>query len=273
MIGFHHNLSNEEYHSKKEYISRSSIMDFKKSAYTYWAKHINLDRPKKETTPAMHFGSAFHTLILEPHRFDEEYAIKPPKVLLKDVGRETYDAFKKRGEELENSKKIILSDDDFLLLSNMRLKFESNEQAMELVREARIENSFFWQDEHSGMLLKARPDILQENIIIDLKTTSDASPRAFQNEMVKYGYHIQFAMIRDAVEILEGRRIDNFINIVIETKYPFNMAIYIVDETAVDEGRRKYKEILLSMKEAIEKNEFNDYGIQQIGLPTWAMSV
>jgi len=264
------NLTNEEYHENKFYISRSAIMDFDKSPYTYWAKHLNPFRPKKDATPQMQMGSAFHTLILEPHTFTDIYGIAPPKVLLKDVGREVYDDFKKAAEELEKSGKIVLSQEDWQVLCEMEKKVKSNEQAMQLICDSRIENSFFWQDDHSGLLLKARPDILHENMIVDLKTTSDASPRAFQNEMVKYGYHIQFAMIRDAVEKIEDRRISNFINIVIETKYPYNMAIYIIDEFAVDEGQVKYKNICLDLKHSLEENSFNDYGIQTIGLPKWA---
>jgi hypothetical protein len=193
----------------------------------------------------------------------------PPKVLLKNVGREIYDAFKKKEIELAESTKIILSNDEFLNLANMRLRFESNKEATLLINNSRIENSFFWVDKSSNLLLKARPDILHKNMIIDLKTTSDASPRAFQNEIIKYGYHIQFAMIRDAVEILEGNRIENFINIVIETKYPYNMAIYLMEQNAVDKGEIKYKQLCMDLKIALTTNEFKDYGIQTIGLPSW----
>lgn len=265
-------LTNEEYHENKFYISRSAIMDFNKSPYTYWAKHLNPFRPKKDSTAAMQMGSAFHTMILEPDLFWDNYDICPPKVLLKDVGRDVYEAYKAKLTELETTKKVILTYEEDKILCEMQQKFFSNEQAMQLVKDARIENSFFWQDEHSTLLLKSRPDILHENIIVDLKTTSDASPRAFQNEMVKYGYHIQFAMIRDAVEKIEGRRITNFINLVIETKYPYNMAIYIIDEFAVDEGQVKYKNICLDMKRSLEENSFQDYGIQTISLPKWAIN-
>ena len=264
-------LSNEEYHANKDYTSRSSIMDFDKSPYTYWAKHLNPDRPIRESTPQMILGSAFHTLMLEPDKFNYEYAILPQKVLLKDVGRETYDAFKKLEKEMLEGSQTLITSDEYINLMNMKLTVEANKSAMQLINNARIENSFFWKDEHSGLNLKCRPDILHDNMIIDLKTTSNASPRHFQREMVDYGYHVQFAMIRDAVEIVEGRRINNCINIVVETKYPYNMAIYIIDEFALEEGHMKYKQICLDLKNAITENKWADYGIQTIGLPKWAI--
>jgi hypothetical protein len=263
-------LSNEEYHANKDYISRSSLMDFDKSPYTYWAKHINPDRPMRDSTPAMTLGSSFHTLMLEPHIFRNIYEIMPPKVLLKEVGREAYDDFKKKEAQLESTNKLLLTQDEYLTLLAMEKKVLASKEAMQLINGARIENSFFWHDEHSGLNLKCRPDILHDNMIVDLKTTSNASPRHFQREMVDYGYHVQFAIIRDAVEIIEDRRINNCINIVVETKYPYNMAIYIIDEFALEEGQIKYKQLCLDLKNAIEENKWADYGIQTIGLPKWA---
>lgn len=269
--GVYTDLSSEDYHGHKASISRSAIMDFDRSPHTYWAKHLNPARPKKDATPAMQMGSAFHAMILEPNTLQDEYIVLPEPVFLKDVGRERYDAYKQVLYECEITAKTVIPFKTYQELDAMRLALLKNENAMNLIRESRIENSLFWTDKDTGMLLKSRPDILHSNIIVDLKTTSDASPRAFQYEMVKYGYHIQFAMIRDAVEQLEGRRIENFINIVIETKYPFNTAIYLVDEDAVDQGQLRYKEILVALKSAIGHNTFDDYGIQTIGLPRWAM--
>jgi PDDEXK-like domain of unknown function (DUF3799) len=90
-----------------------------------------------------------------------------------------------------------------------------------------------------------------------------------QYEIFKYGYDLQMAIIRDAVQAIEGTRIENFILICIETKYPYNMGIYILDEEIVDNAQRKYKSILMQMKESIDKNEWNDYGINRILLPKW----
>ena len=270
MSGVIPDLSNEDYHGKKSHLSRSALMDFDKSPYTYWAKHLNPDRPIRDATPQMELGTAFHTLMLEPHLFADNYAIKPPKVFLKDVGREVYDEFKRAELELESTNKIVISQEDYLNLLAMEKKLRSSEQAMQLIDGARIEHSLFWQDDHSGLFLKSRPDIWHDNMIVDLKTTSDASPRAFQYEMVKYGYHVQFAMIRDGIEKIEKHRVSNFIDLVIESKYPHNMAIYIIDEFAIDEGHVKYKQICLDLKNSMNENNFKDYGIQTISLPKWA---
>lgn len=271
MHGCYPELDNETYHAIKSHVSRSALMDYDKSPYTYWAKHLNPARPLSHSTPQMQLGTAFHTLILEPVLFEATYVRKPEPVLLKDVGSEAYEEYKGVIKALEKSTKTALNASDWDNLMMMQEALNANKKAMDLILDARIENSFFWQDEHSGVLIKARPDILHHNMIVDLKTCSDASPRAYQNEMVKYGYHVQGAMVRDAVEAIENNRIDVVINICVETRYPHNTAIYIIDELAIDEGKSKYKNILLDLRNAIGDNFYPAYGVQTIGLPRWAL--
>ena len=62
-------------------------------------------------------------------------------------------------------------------------------------------NHFSWKDEDSGLIVKARPDVLHDNMIVDLKTIRDASVHSYQRDMVDGWYHVQGAMIRDAVRI------------------------------------------------------------------------
>lgn len=269
--GVYKDLSNEDYHADKNSISRSSLRDFHRSPYYYWAMHLNPDRPARESTDAMIFGQAFHTFVLEYNTFCNTYAVEPEKVFLKDVGREKYDEYKKKCEALEFLKRIILSKNDFNTIVEMSNSLVRDKRVVELMKNGEIEKSFFWKDEKSGLTLKARPDILQSNMIIDLKTISDASQHSFQRAMADGWYHIQGAMIRDAIRTLENREISTVINICIEKKYPYGVGIYIIDEAALDYGEMQYKDILLSMNSCIIENKFQDYAIHTIGLPKWFM--
>lgn len=272
--GVYPNLSSEDYHSDKNSLSRSSLLDFKKNPRKYWAKHLDPNKPIEKTKPSWEFGTAFHTLILEPHLFFLNYAMEPDKVpLLKEVGREEYDMAKQRQEiwNIENKGKIILSQKDFHTLNEMAMSLSSHSKARELITNAIYECSYFWEDEHSGLMLKSRPDILHQNIYVDLKTIDDASPQNYQREMVKYGYHIQAALVDDAIQVLKGEKLSAFINICVEKTYPYCVAIYIIDEMAIESGRYEYKNIALDLKRAIVDNEFNDYPVQTIGLPKWAL--
>jgi hypothetical protein len=270
MHGCYENLENETYHAIKSHISRSMLMDFMRSPYHYFWNHEVKEKVQREETDAMIFGSAFHTIVLEWLEFNNRYAVEPTKVLLKDVGREKYDEYKAQCEELEKTNKIILTADTYKKLHDMKVSLYHNDKISNLLIGGVNESSYFWKDEHSGFLLKCRPDILHENMIIDLKTCADASPRGFQSSMIAGGYHIQGAMIRDGVREITGRDIPNFICIAIEKTYPYATGIYMIDEFALEVGQQKYKQALLDLKAAKESNSFTDYGIQTIGLPKWA---
>lgn len=265
MIGIHPNLSNEDYHGHKESYSRSALMEFKKSPYRYWANYLNPDKPTREVTEAMIFGSAFHEFILEHELFYSHYAAIPMDIDRRTKkGKEAYEDFLKEGKQLFTYKQMEQ-------LNSMRNALGKHSKAMQLIEGATYEQSYFWTDPESELIVKARPDILHTNMIVDLKTCADASPRAFQRAMVDGGYHMQGAMIRDAVRTLEGRDISAVINIAIEKIYPFSIGIYIIDEYALDAGEAEYKAILLSLKHAIAYNEFPGYEVQTVSLPAWAL--
>lgn len=284
--GVYTNLHNQDYHSDPA-ISRSGIMLFDESPYKYWANYINPNRPPKHSTPAMEFGSAFHTFILEPEKFDQEYVIEneleksPKRVLLKNVGRPAYEAYKaekakvdfindKAKEDFEEKAegKIILSLKDWYVLQEMKNAIMNHPEAWPLIEGAIYEQSYFWEE--CGLMVKARPDILHKNMIVDLKTCVSAETRSFQSVMADSGYHVQGAMIRDAVRACEGRDIPNVINICIEKAYPWEIGIKIISEDALAEGQRKYKEILKEMKEAFDNNHFPSFEVETVELPRWA---
>lgn len=268
--GIYTDLSNRDYHADKESLSRTSIKDFYRNPRYYWSMHLNPARPERTATRDMILGSAFHTLVLEPWKFIEEYAVEPKKVFLKDVGREAYDDYKNQCEEIENTSMIILTEEEYLNLLHMKLSIDKSPKVVELIRSGEIEKSFFWKDESSGLIVKARPDILHDNMIVDLKTIRDASVNSYQRDMVDGWYHVQGAMVRDAVRTLEGRDINTVINICVEKKYPYCIGVYIIDEAALDHGEELYKEVLLNMKSCIIDKEFEDFKPRIVGLPKWA---
>ena len=270
--GIYLDLSSEAYHGDKNSISRTALMDFKRNQRRYWAKHLNPDRPVEESKPSWEFGTAFHALILEPHLFDQQYYILPPKVLLKDVGREAYDNYKALEKAAESTEKKVMSFTDYTKLLAMQYSLEANERAKELISGATYESSYFWKDKSSGLMIKSRPDILQSNIYIDLKTCESAAPHDYQREMVKGAYYVQAAMCREGVRILEGRELSASINVCVEKAYPHCVGIYIIDEEAVNAGHREYKKLLIELKHASVYNEYQDYEPQIIGLPQWAQS-
>jgi PDDEXK-like domain of unknown function (DUF3799) len=270
--GIYPDLPNEVYHADSA-ISRSGIKMFCESPYLYWANYLNPERPRKEfngNTQALIIGNAFHQFILEPELFKKNYMTEPERVYLNRDGREAYDAYKNHMAQLEKTKKIILSIEDMKTLLGMYKSLSEHTQACELIRESIYEHSYFWEDEHSGLMVKARPDILRHNAIIDLKTCRDANSYSFQRQMYEEGYHIQGAMIREGVKQLTGVDIPTVINICVEKTYPYQIGIKIISESALNAGHMKYKQALLDMKACFDSGIWPSYGIEEVELPKWA---
>ncbi len=267
--GIYKDLTSEEYHADTNSLSRSSIMTFKESPYRYWAKYISADRPKEEPTPAMIFGSAFHCMILESDKFKDEFIISPEPVLLKNVGRARYDAYKENLAECENSHRITVPWLAYVEMRNMREAMRNHPNAMQLIEGAIYEQSYFWKDEHSGLMVKSRPDILHSNMVVDLKTVNNCSERSIQNAIIEGGYHVQMAMIKDGIFKLTGQVIDNFILLCVEKEYPYSIGIFILDKEYIEYGQITCKNILLEMKECRLTGNWPDYQPQTLSLPKW----
>ena len=260
-----YNISNEEYHTG-EGISRSGIMEFKITPFHYWNAYLNPERPeKKPPTPAMVFGTILHNYILEPGTFDDRY------IVAEKVDKRTKFGISYH-QTLHEEKGIreIIAKDIFLEIKKIAEALWKNELAKALITGAQFEQSFYWTDPDSGILCKARPDIWHSNMICDLKSTDSASPRDFQNALYKYGFHIQAAMINQAIKHVYKKDIREFIYITVEKDFPYAHALYKLDEIALEHGIADYKNKLLQLRDCMETNTWPSYPTQIITLPAYA---
>jgi len=266
MIGIFKDLSNDDYHNDKTAISRSGLWKFREAPSKYWNNYLNPDRPEKKDTPDMAFGRAFHTLVLEPHLFSEQYAIIP-----EGIDRRTKEGKEKYSEFLSKSHgKTEITNSQMNNLNLMRKSVLDHPQASQLILGGAIENSFFWEDPHTGVRCKTRPDIWHENMTVDLKTICSADERSFKNSLVSYGYHLQSAMNREGIYHNVNNDIKTHTFICVEKEWPHLVAVYILDKNTLDFAHNMFKNILTDFKKCLDKNEWPGYEIKEISLPAWA---
>jgi len=134
-----------------------------------------------------------------------------------------------------------------------------------------VEQSIYWTDKESGLQFKARPDawIRELGCVIDLKTTADASAWAFTGSAHKYGYFLQAAMVAEAVESL-GETMKSFIVAAVENDKPHVPGIYLVENESIDKGRKEFKSLAMKLAHCIDKNEWEDYGVNVLSMPKYA---
>lgn len=256
------NIPIEEYHRHGS-VSKSQLDKMAKSPAHYLA---SLTTPRKET-PAMRIGSIFHGMVLEPERV--KIAVAPACDKRTKDGKATWESFC-----IENAGAEIVTAGEGEMLNGMVASVMAHPAARALLNGPGVaEGSAFWHDERSGELCRCRPDFYRQDlgIIVDLKSTEDASPKEFARSIANYRYHMQSAYYQDGVEAATGDFIKGFVFVACEKKPPYCTAVYQLDMQGVEAGRIEYKRLLLDLADCKASGKFPAYSdrIETISLPTW----
>lgn len=222
-----------------------------------------------ETTPAMAFGSAAHTWILEPEKAPLEIAVRP-----------NYDRRTKAGKEMAAEfdagafGKTIITEEDARHLAAMSAAVNQHKIAAKLIDDAiAIEASVLWQDERTKAMCRCRPDIIGKDYVVDLKTTYDASKDGFAKSVHKYRYQVQAAYYLDACMALNELPPESaFIFIAVEKKPPYGVAVYTLTKEDLDRGRFQYEKDLTRYAHCMQTGHWFGYSesINYIELPSYA---
>lgn len=142
------------------------------------------------------------------------------------------------------------------------------------------EASAYWTDETTGELCRCRPDWwLKRGILVDLKSTEDASEEAFAKSVQKYRYHVQhpwyfdgMTAAHDAGHFPEGwARPRAFVFVVVEKSEPYAVAVYKLGFEDVEIGRSQARDNLDTLAECRRTDTWPGYSdkITTLSLPDW----
>ena len=262
-------MQNADYHRHLA-VSKSGLDQIAKSPLHYWARYLDPNRVWPEPTPAMRLGTAFHTHVLELNQWDKQIAIAPGDINRRTKeGREQWAAF----EADAKRKTVITADDAEVVMAMGRSVWRHPAAAMLLHWQGKAETTHMWTDPTTGAECKCRPDWLTNdgNLIIDLKTTEDASPSGFQRSVANYRYHCQASWYLDGVEAATGHRPDQFIFICVEKKPPYAVAVYAADAEMIQIGAETAARDLARLVECKASNTWPGYSdqIEPLSLPAW----
>lgn len=275
--GIYDGMSAEEYHSI-ECASNSGLKHIARSPLHY----LSAINEPTEPTAAMLLGMAVHTAVLEPDTLASRYVVLPddrpnrPSQRQRDAKKPSsetlyaidwWDAF-----EREHAGKTIMSSEDMAVVKEMAGSVLLHPVAWDILQAGKAEQSVFWIDEETGAECKARIDWLRGAYPADLKTTDSAAPDDFVRSVVKYRYHCQAAMYLDGLAA-NGLHADDFPFIVVEKAPPYAVAVYMLDEAAITEGRRLYRRDLATYQWCKATDSWPGYPqeIRELSLPRWAI--
>jgi hypothetical protein len=237
----HPGLSNEAYHQLKA-VSPSQIKVLGRSPLHYFDQFLADDREKKPPTSAMQLGTALHTAVLEPELWDATVAIPPHSFDRRTkVGRELAAAF-----EAESAGKLVLSPEDADQVRRMADAVRRHPAARFLLElPGRREASYTWTDSATGLQCKTRPDWHSEDrrIVVDVKTTRDASQVEFAKSIANFDYHLQAAWNQDALGA------EQFLAIAVENERPYAVAVYPASGAMIAAGQRRIQAAMALLAE------------------------
>lgn len=222
-------------------LSRSLLEKIRRSpAHLHWAQ-----KNEEPDTDYFRFGRLVHSAILEPDTFW-------PSVVVWDGARrygKEWDGFK----EKHDGKEILTASEEAQLMA-----MSNSAMLAGFTPKGTVEGSIFWKHERTGIDLKARLDMLDGVLVYDLKTTQDASPEAFRESVLNYGYHRQAAWYMDAARAA-GVPVVSFIFVAIEKAAPYGVALYTLDPELLLLGQAENESHLDIYKRCKDSGDWPSY--------------
>ncbi len=268
-VGLHTDIDAETYHGI-DACSQSALKPLLQGKTLKHVRHAML--AENVPTPAMQLGTALHSYILEHETFGEHIVEGPDCRRRKKKDKETWRLF-----EEANEGRVILSAQEMQSVRDMGdavLYHESVRHMFEHPTE--IETTCLWREPFVTEYLncKARIDLFIDELgmVVDLKTTPDASREAFERSIFKFGYHYQAAMYLRALNET-GRTAKEFVLIAVEKEAPYCCAVYRLAPEVVALAWEEMQHHMKEMAFAYAVDRWDGYieYIADISLPRWAM--
>ena len=217
-------------------------------------------------TPAMLLGRAVHKAALEPRAFTEAFTVAP-----EGLDRRTREG-KAQWAALVNSGLAVLSAGEFGLCLALQAAVRADPEAAAYLRGGEAEVCLQWTDPIFGFACKGLVDFVGDGLLVDLKTTRDASPWGFGRECYNLKYHCQLAHYAQGYEFQYGKR-PRVVLIAVEKDGPLAVQCYEIPEDVLTLGRATVDGLFQTLKDCRASGQWHGYGVgtMQLQLPKWAM--
>ena len=164
--GIYVNLSEEAYFGQDRLGSTDLVHLHKDPASWWYGSRHNPDRPERERTEAMEFGSALHVLVLEGDaEFEKRCVISPFEDFRTKEARMWRD-------EMRINRKIILTEDSARRVRHMAALILNHPELGPVLNAGLSEVSVLFTNDQ-GVKLRARFDKLLPRFVCDLKSFGD----------------------------------------------------------------------------------------------------
>lgn len=218
-------------------------------------------------TDALKKGRLAHVAILEPERYAAEVAIW-------DGGRRAGKVWDAWCEEHAGRIQVTEGEHEAFMAMSEAVRTHPAAGTYLASQDAVYETTLLWQHRASGLQCKSRFDFLDlgANVVLDLKTTRDASEIEFGKSSARLDYHTRAAFYSDAFRDYFGHE-PTFVLVAVEKVPPYAVAVYRIAPEAIEAGRRRYEGLLAQLLICQAADRWPGYGNdeeRELALPAWA---
>tara|TARA_R110002020_G_scaffold320541_3_gene536457 strand:- start:82 stop:981 length:900 start_codon:yes stop_codon:yes gene_type:complete len=238
-------LSDEDY-AKDRGLRRTELLDFDRSEAHF------MQGPYRPKTPDLEFGQDFHLFSLQPDVFEDNYIFLPEDFRGKslttnekiengsNIGgvKKAYVEFKK-----EHQNKKILKAEVKDQLTSMRTNMLKHDGTNSLFKNAIAHEATCYHNIVDDLDGKSRIDVdtVAKSgwpILVDIKTTTDASKEAVSRSVFNYAYFRQAAYYIDSYEKVTGEKVGGFVFVFVEKSKPYNCQPYQMEREYIEYGKK-----------------------------------
>ena len=231
-----------------------------------------LDHPEPPSRDLI-MGRVFDVAIFEPDKLETCCHVIPTHYDGKD-GRKPWHGGATFCKEwiAAHQDKEQLSSADFTAVLLMRDSVTRHPAACAALTQGGGGYSLYCEDSETGLQLKARPDWMSGEVIIDLKSCQDASEEGFASTIAKFGYDIQAAFYLDLAGKLKLGK-ERFWFICCEKEPPYAVAVHELGPRSIETGRSKYRRYLQTYMECVSTGVWPGYSpnVNRIEIREWAI--
>lgn len=221
-------------------------------------------------TPSMRIGSAAHCLILEPEKFDACFFVYKSADRRTKAGQNAYTQIVEAA-----AGRTLINDTEMAACRAIADAVRKHPAAGPFIGAPGIcEAVATWTDEETGILCKARFDKYAAGALaLDIKTTRDASGRAFARQCATLGYAQQVAWYEEGFRAVTGTH-TQCVLIAVESEPPHAVGFYTIDERSIADATAINRQIVRAVRHAMTTGEWPAYspGVVSIEVPDWAFT-
>ena len=301
--GIYDEIDIQAYHENREIVSSTGLKHAKKSTrdFVWYVIHGT------EKRLTFDFGNAFELALMDQingtNDFDNAVAVMQTMQWTQEalsqkpdlVNPKASKVYKQLSNEFiqKNASKYLIPDvgiESEYHLKHMVYSCIANNTIRQLLSGTTYQKSLVWTDPDVGIKCKTRPDIcmVKKNVILDIKTTINASPKGFAKQVANLDYPLQAVMqCQGAMHTGLMEKVDHYFWLAIEKHAPFNVALYELPKEELEYFTDEYLYILKRCAKGLnqissykqesdiynfasygEQSE-NKHGILELQIPLW----